>query len=53
MDERLSIINVRLGWIPRLRVLLGVAIQVKIAHRGTVDKVIIFLGADEIGQVVA
>lgn len=52
MEERVSTVNLRLGWIPRLRVLFGAAIQVKIAHRGKVDKIILFLGQDELGSVV-
>ncbi len=50
-DERVSTMQLRLGWIPRLRVLFGASIQVKIAHRGVVDKIIVFLGKDELGSV--
>ena len=51
-EERISTVKLRLGWIPRLRVLLGATIRVTIAHRGPVDKVILFLDEDELGSVV-
>lgn len=53
LDEMVSTVQLRLGWLPRLRVLFGSGIEVRIAHRGPVDKVVLFLGHDELGQIVA
>ena len=50
-EERVSTVQLKLGWIPRLRVLLGATIQFKIAHRGPVDKIVLYLGKDELGTV--
>ncbi len=51
MREGISTVRLKLGLIPRLRVLFGAPIQVKIAHRGLVDKIVMFLGKDELGSV--
>ena len=53
MEEHLSTVNIWLGWIPSLRVLLGKSVEVKITHRGPVDKIVAFVGKTEIGSVVA
>ena len=52
MDEAESWVDVHLGLIPRLRVLFGAVIKVRIAHRGFVDKLVVYLGNDELGSIV-
>lgn len=52
MDEQEHVltVQVRLTWRAALRVLFGTGISVKVAYRGQVDKVVVFVGLDPVKE---
>jgi len=50
-EAHTSSVTLRPGWWQRLRILAGKPIQVRIGHRGPIDKIVVDVGETVIGTL--